>query len=69
MFDWRGLGIMIGIGAVVALLGYFMCLRWWVVTGNTVEEGVTKPFLVKMWVGIGLIAPIMHMLYQFHIFR
>jgi len=37
-------------GAVLGILGYFMCLRWWIVTGNTVEPGVTKPFLVKMWV-------------------
>ena len=51
MFDWQGFGVMTAIGAGRAILGYFMCLCWWIVTGNTVEPGVTKPFLVKMWVG------------------
>jgi hypothetical protein len=69
MFDWQGLGFMVAMGAVLGILGYFMCLRWLIVTGNAVEPGVTKPFLVKMWVCIGFVAPVMHLLYQFHIFR
>ena len=69
MFDWQGLGILTGIGAVFATLGYFMSLRRWIATGNSVDPGVTKPFLVKMWVCIGLIAPVGHVLFQVHFFR
>ena len=69
MFDWQGLGIVTCISAVGAGLGCFMCLRWWISTGNSVDKGVTKPFLTKMWGGIGLIGPALSLLYQFHVFK
>jgi hypothetical protein len=69
MFDWQGLLILTGIGAVFAILGYFLGLNYWISAGNSIEEGVTKPFMIKVWTGIGLIAPVMHLLYQFHVFR
>ena len=69
MFDWQGLGIVTGISAVVAVIGYFKSLQWWISTGNSVEEGVTKPFLMKMFGGIGVIGPVLTLLYQFHVFK
>lgn len=67
--DWQGLGIVTVISLVVAVLGYFMSLRWAAMTGYEIEPGVTKPFLVKMWSGIGLIGPVMTLLYQVHFFN
>jgi hypothetical protein len=44
MFDWQGLGILTGIGAVFATLGYFMSLRWWIATGNSVDRASPNRF-------------------------
>jgi hypothetical protein len=69
MFDWSGLLIVTSIGAIGAILGYVMTVRWWIQTGNPFDGGVTRPFMMKFWGCVGLIAPVLHFLCQFHVFR